>query len=123
MSLNRILPSALCQGVGVLKLGVFRGSIAWPIVAPVNASYMALRPCPQDSESAWLARPSPYDSFIRYILPVPCSPKAGSHGVDATTRHPKKGSCTATKVAIWQPLKTGELRDPGSDIATLVRIR
>src|SRR5208282_1833135 len=67
MSLSRLLPSALCQGVGVLKLGVFRGSIAWPIVAPVYASYMALRPCPQDSEPAWLARPSPYDSFIRYI--------------------------------------------------------
>jgi len=88
MSLDRMLPSALCQGVSVLKLGVFRGSIAWPIVAPVYASYLALRPCPQDSEPVWLARPSPYDSFIRYILPVPCSPKTGSHGVDATTLHP-----------------------------------
>ena len=95
MSLDRLLPSALCQGVGVLKLGVFRGSIAWPIVAPVYASYLALRPCPQDSEPAWLARPSPYDSFIRYILPVPCSPKSGSHGVDAATRHPQFGNCGA----------------------------
>ena len=77
MTLHRMLPSALCQGVGVLKLGVFRGSITWPIVPPVYASYLALRPCPQDSEPVWLARPSPYDSFIRYILPVPCSPKSG----------------------------------------------
>jgi len=69
MALGRMLPSALCQGVGVLKLGVFRGSITWPVVPPVYASYPALRPCPQDSEPAWLARPSPYDSFIRYILP------------------------------------------------------
>ena len=36
---------------------------------------------------------------------------------------PQKGSCTATKVAIWQPLKTGELRDSGSYIATSVGIR
>ena len=70
MALGRMLPSALCQGVGVLKLGVFRGSIAWPVVPPVYASYLTLRPCPQDSEPVWLARPSPYDSFIRYILPV-----------------------------------------------------
>jgi hypothetical protein len=67
MALGRMLPSALCQGVGVLKLGVFRGSITWPVVPPVYASYPALRPCPQDSEPARLARPSPYDSFIRYI--------------------------------------------------------
>ena len=69
---HRMLPSALCQSVGVLKLGVFRGSSAWPVVPPVNASYPALRPCPHDSEPVWLARPSPYDSFIRYILPAWC---------------------------------------------------
>ena len=50
MALGRMLPSALCQGVGVLKFGVFRGSITWPVVPPVYASYPALRPCPQDSE-------------------------------------------------------------------------
>ena len=72
MALDWMLPSALCQGVGVLKFGVFRGSIAWPVVPPVYASYMTLRSCPQDSEPAWLARPSPYDSFIRYILPARC---------------------------------------------------
>jgi len=70
LTLHRMLPSALCQGVGVLKFGVFRGSITRPIVPPVNASYPASRPCPHDSEPAWLARPSPYDSFIRYILPA-----------------------------------------------------
>jgi hypothetical protein len=69
-TLHRLLPSASCQGVGVLKFGVFRGSITWPVVPPVNASYPALRPCPHDSEPVWLARPSPYDSFIRYILPA-----------------------------------------------------
>lgn len=35
------------------------------LVPPVCASYLALRPCPQDSEPVWLARPSPYGSFIR----------------------------------------------------------
>jgi len=99
------LPSALCQGVGVLKLGVFRGSITWPVVPPVYASYPALRPCPQDSEPAWLARPSPYDSFIRCILPdsmptaLPTPPvvvvqaRCLRHRVDATTRHPQIGNC------------------------------
>jgi hypothetical protein len=97
MALDRMLPSALCQGVGVLKLGVFRGSITWPIVPPVYASYPALRPCPQDSEPAWLARPSPYDSFIRCILPdsmptaLPAPPvwwcKHAAYGIGLTLRH------------------------------------
>jgi len=97
MALGRMLPSALCQGVGVLKLGVFRGSITWPVVPPVYASYPALRPCPQDSEPAWLARPSPYDSFIRYILPVRCRLpslprqlwwcKHAAYGIGLTLRH------------------------------------
>jgi hypothetical protein len=64
---SRMLPCALCQGVGVQKLGVFGGSTTWPVVPPVYASYPALRPCPQHLVPAWLARPSPYDSFIRYI--------------------------------------------------------
>jgi hypothetical protein len=72
IALRRMLPSALCQSVGVLKFGVFRGSITWPVVPPVNASYLALRPCPHDSEPVWFATPSPYDSFIRYILPARC---------------------------------------------------
>jgi hypothetical protein len=72
MALSRMLPSALCQSVGVLKFGVFRGSITWPVVPPVNASYLASRPCPHDSEPVWFATPSPYDSFIRYILPARC---------------------------------------------------
>src|SRR5262245_10399656 len=42
----------------------------WPACAPVNASAEALRPLPHDSGSGWLAGPSPYDSFIRYSLPV-----------------------------------------------------
>ena len=107
-TLHRMLPSASCQGVGVLKFGVFRGSITWPIVPPVNASYPALRPCPHDSEPVWLAGPSPYDSFIRYILPA-CPVRSASrslkvvatalkeHGayapdVGAATRHPRMGA-------------------------------
>jgi len=67
LTLHRMLPSASCQGVGVLKFGVFRGSITWPTVPPVYASYLTLRSCPQDSEPVWLAGPSPYGSFIRFI--------------------------------------------------------
>jgi len=104
MALDWMLPSALCQGVGVLKLGVFRGSIAWPAVPPVYASYPALRLCPQDSEPVWLARPSPYDSFIRYTLPDsmptarPAPPvwwcKHAAYGIGLTLRHvtPKLGT-------------------------------
>jgi len=69
---HRMLPSASCQRVGVLKFGVFRGSITWPVVPPVYASYLTLRSCPQDSEPVWLARPSPYGSFIRYIMLAGC---------------------------------------------------
>ena len=79
-SLGRMLPSAFVSGRRRSEVRVFRGSIAWPEVPPVYASYLALRPCPQDSEPVWFACPSPYDSFIRYILPVwclaSCYPKA-----------------------------------------------
>ena len=107
-TLHRMLPSASCQGVGVLKFGVFRGSITWPVVPPVYASYLTLRSCPQDSEPVWLARPSPYGSFIRYILTAcavrstSCSSKLvctalKEHGayapaVGAATRHPHRGT-------------------------------
>jgi hypothetical protein len=49
---------------------VFRGSSSWPIVPPVYASTPPSRATPQDSEPVWFATPSPYDSFIRYILPA-----------------------------------------------------
>ncbi len=41
-----------------------------PDRTPVNASPQALRPETHDSGPAWLARPSPYDSFIHDTLPV-----------------------------------------------------
>ncbi len=72
MALPRMLPSALCQSVGVLKFGVFRGSSPWPIVPPVNASHLTLRSNPHDSEPVWFAGPSPYGSYIHYILPARC---------------------------------------------------
>src|SRR5580692_557954 len=62
----------VCRSIGVLKLGTIPDSIAWPVGPPVYASYLALRPSPQDSEPVWLSRPSPYGSFICSTLPVPC---------------------------------------------------
>jgi hypothetical protein len=94
-TLHRMLPSASCQGVGVLKLGVFRGSITWPIVPPVNASYPALRPCPHDSEPVWLAGPSPYDSFIRYILPA-CTVQSASCSLEGGCYCPQRTRCLRT---------------------------
>src|SRR5262250_428105 len=41
-----------------------------PACAPVNASLPALRPQAHDSEPVWLARPSPYGSFIHTSTPV-----------------------------------------------------
>ena len=41
-----------------------------PTCASVNASPRTLPPPAHDSRPEWLARPSPYDSFIRYSMPV-----------------------------------------------------
>src|SRR5207249_6628232 len=41
-----------------------------PTCAPVNASCPASRLTTHDSGSVWLARPSPYGSFIRTSTPV-----------------------------------------------------
>src|SRR5215471_20558288 len=41
-----------------------------PACAPVNASLPALRLKAHDSEPVWLARPSPYGSFIHTSTPV-----------------------------------------------------
>ena len=41
-----------------------------PARAPVNASTRSLQAAPHDSGSAWVATPSPYDSFIHYTSPV-----------------------------------------------------
>src|SRR5260370_22297897 len=48
----------------------FRGSIARPVLSPVNASAHPLRHAPDDSRSAWFATPSLCDSFIHYAMPV-----------------------------------------------------
>src|SRR5260370_339348 len=48
----------------------FRGSIARPVLSPVNASAHPLRHAPHDSRSAWFATPSLCDSFIHYAMPV-----------------------------------------------------
>ena len=41
-----------------------------PARSPVNASPAPLRPPTHDSGPVWLARPSPYGTFIHYTLPV-----------------------------------------------------
>jgi hypothetical protein len=41
-----------------------------PVRAPVNASTLPSQAAPHDSGSAWVAHPSPYDSFIHNTSPV-----------------------------------------------------
>jgi hypothetical protein len=41
-----------------------------PVRAPVNASTLRSCATPHDSGSVWVAKPSPYDSFIHNTLPV-----------------------------------------------------
>ncbi len=107
-TLHRMLPSASCQGVGVLKFGVFRGSITWPVVPPVNASYPALRPCPHDSEPVWLAGPSPYDSFIRYILPA-CPVRSASRSSKVMLLPSKNTVLTHRLLALRHVIPNGVL--------------
>src|SRR5260370_34887605 len=48
----------------------FRGSIARPVLSPVNALAHPLRHAPDALRSAWFATPSLCDSFIHYAMPV-----------------------------------------------------
>ena len=48
----------------------FRGSIARPVLPPVNASASPSRASPHDSGSVWFATPSLCDSCIHYAKPV-----------------------------------------------------
>src|SRR5499427_10820627 len=64
-----ILPSATCHDVGTLVAIISRLNTP-PACAPVNASPPASRLATHDSGSVWLARPSPYGSFIRSSTPV-----------------------------------------------------
>ena len=123
-ALRRMLPSASCQGVGVLKLGVFRGSITWPVIPPVYASYLAWRPCPKDSEPLWLVAPSSYSSFIRYTLPVWC-------GLHRTPRRslllPSKNTVLthrllALRHGAYAPAVGAATRHPGSGAAKLPEV-
>ena len=41
-----------------------------PVRAPINASTPSLWTAPHDSGPVWVAKPSPYDSFIHNTLPV-----------------------------------------------------
>ncbi len=51
-------------GLGLSELN------SWPVCTPVNASPGMLPPPAHDSGPEWLAKPSLYDSFIRYSMPV-----------------------------------------------------
>src|SRR5260370_33631731 len=70
LTMRRMLPSAWHHGVGVPESRMFRGSMPWPAISPVNASIPTLRLATHDSGPVWFATPSPYDSFIRFISPV-----------------------------------------------------
>jgi hypothetical protein len=68
MALGRMLPSGRRhpEAGGISRLNnLARSSSCLRFVS-------GLTPVPQNSEPASLARPSPYDSFIRYVLPVRC---------------------------------------------------
>src|SRR5215472_1436523 len=65
---------------------------------------MALRPCPHDSEPAWLAVPSPYDSFIRDILPDDACASAWRFDTS-----PLEGCLTGTLVCDRQPIERAAL--------------
>jgi len=64
-----MLPSVVDNLVGVPDelISELNG---WSACTPVNASPVASRRPAHDSGPAWLARPSPYGSFIHYSLPV-----------------------------------------------------
>jgi len=48
----------------------FRGSVAWPMRTPVNASPVPSRMPAHDSGSMWVATPSPWWTLTTYFLPV-----------------------------------------------------
>ncbi len=64
-----VLPSASDNSVGVLKRLISQLN-GWPVCTPVNASPVPLWAPAHDSGPVWLARPSPYGSFIHNSLPV-----------------------------------------------------
>ena len=64
-----VLPSAMLNVVGT-PVAIISQLNTPPACAPVNASLPALRLRAHDSEPVWLARPSPYGSFIHTSTPV-----------------------------------------------------
>jgi hypothetical protein len=86
----------------------FRGSITPPARAPVNASHPASRLTTHDSGTVWLARPSPYGSFIRTSTPVyPGAPPFAPRTLlrfDATTKQCAPGRCIGTFGLVGSPL-------------------
>jgi hypothetical protein len=60
----------LSQNVGTLKLNKISRLNTRPARTPVNASPPPRGKPTHDSGPVWFATPSPYDSFIRYTLPV-----------------------------------------------------
>jgi hypothetical protein len=66
---HRVLPSTPDNGVGT-QLNRFSGLNTQPVHTAVNASPTTLRMPTHDSRPPWFARPSVYDSFIHYPLPV-----------------------------------------------------
>lgn len=69
ITLHSMLPSRSENTVGTRKKEISELN-GWPVLSSVNASAMTLLSPPHDSRSVWFARPSPYDSYIRYPKPI-----------------------------------------------------
>src|SRR5947207_14913113 len=94
LTMLRMLPSAWHHDVGVPESRMFRGSMPWPVLSPVNASALPLRAAPHDSGPMWFATPSLCDSFIHYISPALPAHGAPSFAVFA------KGGLPAVEPAV-----------------------
>jgi hypothetical protein len=68
-SCTALLPSLQSDAVGS-RMGLFRSSIPSLQIPLSNASSATLRPPSHGSGPEWIATPSPYDSLIRYSMPV-----------------------------------------------------
>jgi hypothetical protein len=101
---SRMWPSAFLHGVGTPEVSNISRLNTRPMCAPVNASPPSSRTAAHDSESAWLAMPSPSGSFIHDTSPVLPAHASSCKGAC---------SCRRRRAGRLHPLRAGRFSAPG----------
>ena len=117
LAMRPMWPSDTLERVGAPEVNEVSRLHTLPTYPSVNASPMPSRAPAHDSGPVWLARPSPYDSFIRYSSPATGAFRGISWRREQTLARERQWPPRAAPVAAGRCAPPAPQRDPSTSLA------